>query len=108
MYSNASIEMAPGQYFSNVYVTTVQEQSGYFNSVCGTGCQVYDPAAPNYPFPGNTIPRSRLPNPANPTVSGVFAFEFQSTPEPAQLPLMAAALVALLLGRRFATRPGIF
>ncbi len=73
-FSNQLIQLAPGQYFSNVYIPTAAEVGGDFSRV---SLQVFDPLV-GLPFPGNIIPRSLL--------GGVFAFLI-GPPTPASEPL---------------------
>jgi len=55
-FSNNSIELAPGQYFSNVYIPTAQELVGNFDDVAFPVYNTLD----GIPYPGNIIPPSLL------------------------------------------------
>ncbi len=75
-FSEASIQLAPGQFFSNVYVPTNAERFGDFRDFDGV---VLDPLS-GQPFPGNIIPTSVL--------GGIYAFRVgpaAPAPEPSSL-----------------------
>ncbi len=59
MFADVAIELAPGMFFSRVYIPTAAERMGDFSSFGG---MLMDPLA-NMPFPANMIPPSRLPDP---------------------------------------------
>lgn len=100
-FSDALIQLAPGQWFSNVYVPTAAELKGNFQAL---PFPIFDPMT-GVPgsgqgmraFAGNNIPESRLP--------GLFAFEIgpasTATPEPngGAMLAVAAALLGLLASR---------
>ncbi len=88
LFADASIQLAPGQYFTGVYVPTAREKAGDFSSFSGT---LIDPLV-NKPFPiNNVIPASRLPDP--------FAFRIQAVPEPGIAMLTLLGLTSLVLRR---------
>jgi hypothetical protein len=102
-FSDALIQLAPGQWFSNVYVPTAAELEGNFQAV---SFPIFDPLSGNpvtgqgrSPFAGNVIPKDRLLD--------VFAFEIgpagMAAPEPnagAMLALAGALLGAGIGARR--------
>jgi hypothetical protein len=105
MFADAWVELAPGQFFSSVYVPTAAERSGDF-SAC-LGCLLIDPFAPaGFYLPGNVIPRSRQPNvlfPDNPF--GTMGVRIGNPiPEPATLPVTVLTLAGLWFGSRFRRR----
>ncbi len=57
-----SVELAPGQFYSNLYLPTKDERGGNFSAFAGL---LIDPLS-NQPFPGGVIPASRL--------TSIFAF----------------------------------
>ncbi len=56
-FSNNLVQLAPGQYFSNVYLLSPAELSGNFSDILPL--QLIDPTT-NLPFPNNIVPASRL------------------------------------------------
>ena len=56
MYCDSAVQLAPGQYYSNVYVPSAAERSGNFSAFSGL---LVNPAN-NQPFPGGVIPASQL------------------------------------------------
>ena len=93
-FSDSSIELAPGQFFSNVYVPTAAELEGNFQDFGGA---VIDPFS-GQPFPGNLIPTSRL--------GGIYAFRVGPAAAPVPEPgsLYTLSLLAIALGARLLVR----
>ena len=89
VFANTSIELAPGQFFTNVYVPTAQERAGDYSQFNGL---LIDPLA-GLPFPGGIIPVSRL--------FGLYAFRVgpgsAAVPEPASLALLALGALLVCL-----------
>jgi hypothetical protein len=56
LYCDSAVELAPGQYYSNVYVPSAAERGGNFSAFSGL---LVNPAN-NQPFPGGVIPASQL------------------------------------------------
>ena len=87
-FSDASIQLAPGQFFSNVYLPSAAELQGDFSDI---PIPVIDPFA-GVPFVANIIPKSRL--------ADLFVFRIgpataSPTPEPAGLAMLALAVPLL-------------
>ena len=98
-FSDAFIQLAPGQYFSNVFVPTAAELTGDFRAV---PFPIFDPLTGNLaagtgmlPFFGNIIPASKL-------INGIFAFEIGAsvvaTPEPNAATMLAMAVTVFGIG----------
>ncbi len=90
VFSDSQIQLAPGQYFSDVYVPTPADRVGYYPEFAGL---LIDPSS-GTPFPGGIIPTSRL--------FGYYAFRLAPgvitpTPEPTSFLLIAAGAALLFL-----------
>lgn len=85
LFADASIQLAPGVYFTGVYVPTAAERMGNFSSFLGP---LLDPLG-NGPFPGNMIPPVRWGDP--------FAFRIHAVPEPGMAVVTLLGLVGLLV-----------
>ncbi len=89
VFANTSIELAPGQFFANVYVPTAQDRVGDYSQFNGL---LIDPLT-GLPFPGGIIPVSRL--------FGLYAFRVgpgsAAVPEPASFALLALGALLLCL-----------
>ncbi len=89
VFADSSIELAPGQFFSGVYVPTTNDRYGYYPDFAGL---LIDPRNGS-PFAGGIIPQA--------VIFGLYAFRLAPvalpTPEPAGIPLFAVgvALAAL-------------
>ena len=96
-FTDASVQLAPSQYFSNVYIPTPAARVGDYSSFSGT---LIDPLTA-MAFPGNIIPASRLFG-----TNGLYAMRVgpqasAATPEPATFGLIAlTGLAAGLLRLR--------
>jgi len=55
-YCDSAVQLASGQFYSNVFVPSLQERAGNFRAFAGL---LVDPAN-NQPFPGGVIPGNRL------------------------------------------------
>lgn len=90
MFADSSIELAPGVYFTGVYVPTNPERHGDFSTFAGL---LIDPLT-NQPFAQNNIlPASRIPDP--------FAIRVrdQAVPEPGTVTVTLLALAGILARR---------
>ncbi len=92
VFSDSQIQLAPGQYFSQVYVPTALDRAGAYPDFAGL---LIDPLT-GLPFPGGFIPVSRL--------FGYYAFRLAPgatipTPEPASFVLIAAGASLVFLNR---------
>jgi hypothetical protein len=89
-FSDASIQLAPGQFFSNVLVPTAAQRGGDYSAFSQP---LIDPLT-GTPFAGNIIPNVRL--------FGLYAFEVgpqaATIPEPSALNLMLIAGLATTFG----------
>ncbi len=86
VFTDASIQLAPGQFFSDVYVPTAADRAGAYFEFSGL---LTDPLT-GAPFPGGFIPSSRL--------FGLYAFRLAPgaaipTPEPISFALLGIALL---------------
>ena len=93
VFSDAFIQLAPGQFFSNVYVPTARDRAGDYSEFGGL---LTDPLT-GAPFPGGIIPVSRL--------FGLYAFRLgpasTATPEPTSFALLVlGALFGFIALRR--------
>jgi hypothetical protein len=86
-FADASVQLAPGRYFSNVYIPTANELQGNFMDV---PLAVYDPIN-NTPFAYNIVPLDRL--------FYLFAFRVGPTtsaaPEPSEAALLALSMLCV-------------
>jgi len=95
-YTDQSIELAPGQFFSHVLVPTSAEREGNFQDFG----RIIDPMA-SMPFPGSIIPMARF--------GELFAFRVgpadpaSTAPEPGAFLLVALGMAAVVTTR---LRPG--
>jgi hypothetical protein len=100
-FSDASIQLAPGQFFSNVLVPTAAQRGGDYSAFSQP---LIDPVF-GVPFAGNVIPNVRL---LGPTGNGLFAFEVgpqaAAIPEPSALHLLLVAGLVTALGWRIRKR----
>ena len=98
-FSDSSVELAPGQFFSHVYVPTEAELAGNFQDFGGT---ILDPLSNGQVFPGNLIPEDLL--------GGIYAFrvEADATLIPEPQPLYTLCLFAGLAGAQILRRRSIF
>ncbi len=91
-FSDASIQLAPGVFFSNVFVPTPAQRTGVFTAFSQP---LIDPVS-GIPFAQNLIPTSRLFGD-----NGLFAFEVgpasSAAPEPAVLSLMFGGVLFFAL-----------
>jgi hypothetical protein len=108
-FSNASIELAPGVFVSNLFVPTEAQRKGDFSTfdaaiIDPTTMAARDGQLVGLPFVANYIPTSRLFGD-----NGLFAFEMSqqqplnATPEPSELTISCEAillLVSLNIARR--------
>jgi hypothetical protein len=96
-FSDASIQLAPGQFFSNVLVPTAAQRGGDYSTFSQP---LIDPIL-GVPFARNVIPTSRL---LGPTGNGLYAFEVgpqaAAIPEPSALHLLLVAGLVTALGLR--------
>ncbi len=96
-FATASVQLAPGQFFTDVFVPTPAQRAGIFAAFTQP---LINPLT-GLAFPGNNIPTALLFG-----NNGFFAFEVGSqtvpTPEPSSAYIVAGAvcLVALLRARR--------
>ena len=98
VFSDSQIQLAPGQYFSQVYVPTALDRVGAYPDFAGL---LIDPLT-GLPFPGGFIPTSRL--------FGLYAFRLAPgattlSPEPASFVLIAAGAALIFLNRLRLMRP---
>ena len=87
VFTNALVQLAPSQYFSNVYVPTAAERTGDYSSFAGT---LIDPLT-GAPFAQNVIPASELFG-----NNGLYAIRIgpqtaEAVPEPTTLGLLSLA-----------------
>jgi hypothetical protein len=97
IFSNSQIELAPGEYFTQVYVPTPLDRIGAYPEFAGL---LIDPVT-GAPFPGGYIPTSKL--------FGYYAFRLAPgaitpTPEPGSFVLIAAGAALIFLTRLRCTR----
>ena len=85
LFADASIQLAPGVYFTGVYVPTAAERLGDFSSFVGV---LINPWA-NQPFPFNMIPPALIGDP--------FAFRIHAVPEPGMAVVTLLGLLGLLV-----------
>jgi hypothetical protein len=89
MFADQRVELAPGQFFSRVYVPEYQERFGAFPEC--PGCVLYDPAD-GYEFPRNIIPARYIP--------GLMAIRVGADiPEPLTVEMFGLGLIVCLFGR---------
>ncbi len=82
VFADASIQLAPGQSFSNVYVPTAAERNGDFSDF---PLPIIDPLS-GVAFPNNIIPESRL--------FGLYAFRVASGRLPAGLAMSSTGVLS--------------
>ena len=92
IFASSSIELAPGQVFSNVYVPTPADRSGAYPEFAGL---LIDPVT-GQPFSGGIIPSSLL--------FGYYAFRLAPgattpTPEPASWALLVTGVSIFFLSK---------
>jgi hypothetical protein len=101
-FSSASVQLAPGQFFSNVFVPTPSQRFGDFSAF---------PEPLIDPLTGNAFARNIIPTELLFGNNGFFAFEVgpqaTATPEPSTAYLLGGAflLIALLRSRSRAGLP---
>ena len=85
LFADASIQLAPGVYFTGVYVPTAAERMGDFSSFAGV---LIDPLT-HVPFSSNLIPPTRRSDP--------YAFRIHAVPEPGTVVVTFLGLLGLLV-----------
>ena len=93
-FATASVQLAPGQFFSNVFVPTIAQRAGVFSAFPQP---LIDPPT-GMAFPRNSIPTALLFGD-----NGFFAFEVgpqtTSTPEPSTAYFITGAILLMALLR---------
>jgi hypothetical protein len=90
LFNDRHIELAPGQFFDDVYVPTALERTGNFSDFTGL---LIDPLTGN-PFSGGIIPANRIGSPAALRICDNCAGE-NVVPEPNTFGILGSALSLL-------------